>query len=185
MNKPTGTVTFLFTDIEGSTKIAQEYAESIQNVLKQHNSILLNAVKSNNGFVFKTFGDAFCCAFQSADEALKAAAEAQRNLFAEKWEKTVIKVRMGIHSGSAEWIDDDYMGYITLARVSRIMSVANGEQIIISESALEEINKDGTEQFTFRDLGERRLKDVIKPVRLFQVVSKGLREDFPPGGLWM
>ena len=177
---PTGSVTFLFTDIEGSTKISQEYADSMQEVLRKHNSILYKAVESNNGIVFKTVGDAFCCAFQNAGDALKSAVEAQRFLSEENWEKTVIKVRMGIHSGQAEWDGKDYMGYITLARTSRIMSVAYGEQIIISDSAYEAINKNLTGQYKFRDLGERRLKDVIKPVRLFQVISNGLREDFPP-----
>lgn len=180
--KPTGNVTFLFTDIEGSTKLSQEYPEYYPDALKLHDSILHKAVENNNGFVFKTVGDAFCCSFQYAAEALHAAVKAQILLSEEDWGEAPIKVRIGIHSGKAEWNGIDYMGYITLARVARIMSAANGEQIIISEISRELIKDNDIidDKILFRDLGERRLKDVIQPVRLFQVMSPGLREDFPP-----
>ena len=98
----------------------------------------------------------------------------------EGWNEVVIKVRIGIHSGNAEWNGEDYMGYITLARVSRVMSAANGEQIIISKSTFDLISESISDKVSFRDLGERRLKDVIQPIKLFQIISSGLREDFPP-----
>jgi len=179
-NKPTGLVTFLFTDIEGSTMIAQKFAESMQDVLRKHNLILNNAVESNNGYVFKTVGDAFCCAFQNAEEALNAAVNAQKLLSKESWGLTPVKVRMGIHSGYSEWSGIDYMGYITLARTARIMSAANGEQIIISEKTVVLAKEKIQDKITFRDLGNRRLKDVIKPIKLFQIISPELRAEFPP-----
>ena len=200
---PSGNVTFLFTDIEGSTKLSQEFPDSLHVALEKHNSILRNAVETNNGFVFKIVGDAYFCAFHNAADAVNAAIEIQTALANEEWEDAVIKIRIGIHSGNAEWNGNDYMGYITLARVARVMSAAYGEQILISDNAhlhcLEgsktlRRNKNDPESLSlrsasggfeskdisFRDLGERRLKDVIQPIRLFQVLSEGLREDFPP-----
>ncbi|MBK7160300.1 MAG: adenylate/guanylate cyclase domain-containing protein [Ignavibacteria bacterium] len=190
MSKPTGIVTFLFTDIEGSTKLAQEFHETLPAALEKHHSILTEAVESNNGFVFKIIGDAFCCAFQNTEHAVKAAVDAQIKLNSEEWKDAVIKVRMGIHIGNAEWNGTDYMGYITLARSSRVMSAANGGQILISDKAYEVVNKNiydtnqeiriGHGIISFRDLGERRLKDLIQPVKLYQVISDNLPSDFPP-----
>ncbi|MBK8550390.1 MAG: adenylate/guanylate cyclase domain-containing protein [Ignavibacteria bacterium] len=184
MNIPGGNITFLFTDIEGSTKLSQDYPETIQSALDKHHSVLRNAVESKNGFIFEIVGDAFCCAFEKAEDAVNAAVEAQLDLANEKWNAAVIKVRIGIHSGSAEWNGTDYMGYITLARAARVMSAAFGEQIIISNPTYELVRDkfDAVKEkdVTFRDLGERRLKDVIQPIRLFQILCPGLREDFPP-----
>ncbi len=184
MDKPTGNVTFLFTDIEGSTKLSQEFAENYPDALIRHNMILRDAVNSNNGFVFKTVGDAFCCAFQNAADAVRAAYEIQKSLLSENWNEVLIKVRIGIHSGISEWNGEDYTGYITLARAARVMSSVYGEQIIISNSTYvlckHEFSADEENIFTFRDLGERRLKDVIQPIRLFQVTAPGIREEFPP-----
>ena len=177
-NIPSGNVTFLFTDIEGSTKLAQAHPEKLPSALIRHNEILRDAIESNNGHVFKIVGDAYCCAFENAEDAVKAAIEVQRNLSEEKWDESEIKIRVGIHSGIAEWNGQDYMGYMTLARTARVMSAAYGEQIIVdtrSQSPDWERN-----EISFRDLGERRLKDVILPIRLFQILGAGLREDFPP-----
>ena len=181
---PSGAITFLFTDIEGSTMLAQDFPETIQSALEVHHSILRNAFETNNGFIFEIVGDAFCCAFEKAEDAVKAAVDAQRNLATEKWTDAAIKVRIGIHSGNAEWNGKQYMGYITLARAARVMSSAFGEQIIISnltyELAKDKFDAVSEGEISFRDLGERRLKDVIQPIRLFQIVSPGLREEFPP-----
>ena len=190
MNKPTGIVTFLFTDIEGSTKLSQDYPDTLQNALEKHHSILNKAIESNNGFVFEIVGDAFCCAFEKAEDAVKAAVDAQLSLSKEKClpagqagEDAEIKVRIGIHSGNAEWSSKRYTGYITLARTARVMSAAYGEQIIISNNTYEltkgKFDAVNEKNIFFRDLGERRLKDVIQPIRLFQIESPGLREDFP------
>ena len=181
---PTGFVTFLFTDIEGSTKLAQDYPDTLQSALEKHNNIMRNAIESNNGYVFEIVGDAFCCAFEKAEDAVMAAVDAQLGLSNENWGEAVIKIRIGIHSGNAEWNGRTYMGYITLARSARVMSCGYGEQIIISGSTYE-LCKDKfyavkEKNISFRDLGERRMKDVIQPIRLYQIISPGLREEFPP-----
>jgi len=129
---PTGTVTFLFTDIEGSTKLAQEHRDKWEAARAQHHAILREAIESNHGFVFQIIGDAFCVAFHTAKDGLGAAIEAQRKLQTESWDGTPIKVRMGLHTGSAEIHDNEYRGYLTMAKVQRVMSVAHGGQILIS-----------------------------------------------------
>lgn len=185
MDKPTGTVTFLFTDIEGSTKLAQKYPEALHIALDEHHEILQSSIESHEGFVFEIVGDAFCAAFVSAEDAFRAAVEAQLRLKQHKWNEAVIKVRIGIHTGPAEWNGERYMGYITLARAHRVMSAAYGEQILISDEARScctsgsEIPLANGVGISFDDLGERRLKDLIQPVRLFQVIAPGLRHDFP------
>lgn len=200
--RPTGTVTFLFTDIEGSTRLAQEFPDTLQSALYRHNSILQNVIESNRGFVFEIIGDAFCCAFGNANDAVKAAIEIQLALAREKWEDAAIKIRIGIHSGKADWSGTKYSGYITLARTARVMSATYGEQILISkdtynlldqmlslkEPETKRINNDnsgtvslnGKTEISFRDLGERKLKDLMQPLRLYQVAAAGLRYDFPP-----
>jgi len=183
-NIPSGIVTFLFTDIEGSTKLFQEFPDTYPDALLRHNAILQNAVESNNGFVFKTVGDAFCCAFQNAEDAVKSAVDAQIKLKSEKRDDLEIKVRFGINSGKSEWNGTDYMGYLTLARSARVMSAANSEQIIVSNSAYELccdiFNSAKENDVTFRDLGERRLKDLIQPMKLYQVLVPDIPSEFPP-----
>ena len=177
---PTGVVTFLFTDIEGSTRLSQEYPDTIQLALEKHHSILQDAINSNHGFVFLTVGDAICCAFENTDDAVRSAVEIQTNLANEKWDDAEIRIRIGIHSGKAEWNGKDYMGYITLARAARVMSAAYGGQILVSGDACEYAKEKNQKNISFRDLGQRRLKDLKQPVKLYQVVAEGLREDFPP-----
>ena len=177
---PTGKVSFLFTDIEGSTKLSQNYPETYDEALLRHNEILENSVSSNNGFVFKTVGDAFCCAFHEPADALKAAVDAQLKLNSENREDAAVKVRMGIHIGNAEWNEKDYMGYITLSRSSRVMSAANGGQIIISDDTFEKVKEADLKEISFRDLGERRLKDLTQPMNLYQVLAPGIPAEFPP-----
>jgi len=177
---PAGNVTFLFTDIEGSTKLSQEFPDTLQNALDRHHSILQQAIESNSGFVFEIVGDAFCCAFEKAGDAVKAAVEAQSVLLKEKWNEAVIKIRIGIHTGKAEWIDERYIGYITLARTARIMSAAHGGQIILSQSVIDNLRKDRQFRFLTRDMGERKLKDLIRSEHLYQLVSDDLPSEFPP-----
>ena len=193
-SSPTGLVTFLFTDIEGSTRLAQDFPDDLQIALDKHHKIIDNAFASNNGFVFDIVGDAFYCAFHNTEDAVRAAVQAQLDITKESWNAAVIKVRMGIHTGHAELMNKNYMGYITLARSARIMSAAYGEQILISSdsyehlktklentnNALRIITRDGINaQITFRDLGLRRLKDLIQPMQMFQVIADGLHSEFP------
>ena len=123
---PNGTVTFLFTDIEGSTKLAQQYPAAMPDLLARHHEILNQSIQTQNGYVFQIIGDAFCVAFSSAFDAVNAALEAQRCLQNESWSPVSIKVRMGIHTGAAQLKDDgQYSGYATLASTQRIASAGH------------------------------------------------------------
>jgi predicted ATPase/class 3 adenylate cyclase len=179
-NPPGGNITFLFTDIEGSTKLAQQYPESLPLALEIHHAILKEAIESNKGFVFEVIGDAFCAAFENAIDAVNACYIAQVKLNAENWKEAEIKVRMGIHSGIAEWNGKRYMGYLTLARTQRVMSAAHGGQVLISEDAYIQLTSNESSVISYRDLGERRLKDLIQPLKIFQLISKDLPSDFLP-----
>jgi class 3 adenylate cyclase len=136
-SKPTGTVTFLFTDIEGSTQLAQKHPENWELLRDRHHAILQSVMDAHNGYVFQTIGDAFCVAFHTARDGVNAAINAQRQLQNENWGETPIKVRMGIHTGEAEKRRNDYRGYLTLARVQRVMSAAYGEQALLSNATAE------------------------------------------------
>src|SRR6266536_2436703 len=135
--RPTGTVTFLFTDVEGGSEVAQRYPDEFPALLARHHALLYQAVEAHHGFVFQIVGDAFCVAFQYAVDAMEAALEAQRLLHHEPWTPGPIKVRMGINTGMAQAGSDDarsggYTGYSTLARVQRVMSTAHGGQVLLS-----------------------------------------------------
>ena len=116
-NLPSGTVTFLFTDIEGSTKLSQEYPDAFRALFARHNQILNQAIKAHNGYAFQVVGDSFAAAFHTPREAINAAVDAQRSLYLEEWTPAPVKVRMGIHTGMAEIQNDTkdniYSGYAT------------------------------------------------------------------------
>lgn len=181
---PSGTVTFLFTDIEGSTKLAQGYSDALPVLLARHNEILNHAIQSNNGFVFRVIGDSLSAAFHTATDALNAALEAQRLLLQEPWSPAPIKVRIGIHTGEAQLEKDsdgfDYSGYATLALTQRIMSVGHGGQILLSQSVFDLTQERPPENSQLIDMGERQLKDVLRLERIYQLVAPGLQSDFPP-----
>ena len=183
---PTGTVTFLFTDIEGSTRLAQEHPKELPGLLARHNAILKGAIESNHGFVFRIVGDSFSAAFDTASDALLAALEAQRRLQHEAWSPAPIKVRMGIHTGSAQLKDSPqgqgvaYEGYGTLALTQRIMSVGHGGQILLSETTHNLVKRGLPEGTELRDMGERRLKDIVRPEPVYQVAAADLLSEFPP-----
>jgi class 3 adenylate cyclase len=180
-SNPTGTVTFLFTDIEGSTKLAREHPETWEAARARHHAILRNAIESCNGYIFQIIGDAFCTAFHTAGEALRAATKSQVKLYTENWGNTPIKVRMGIHTGKAEIQDNaEYHGYLAMSRVQRLMSAGHGGQVLISAATQELLLEDLLENVSLRDLGERRLKDLIRPEHIYQPVIPGLPVDFPP-----
>ena len=178
---PSGTVTFLFTDIEGSTKLAQEYPDAMPSLLARHNEILKQAIDAHNGFVFQVVGDSFSASFHNARDALHAALDAQRLLHNEAWSTVPVKVRMGIHTGQAELQENgDYQGYLTLSQVQRLMSAAHGGQVLISLATQELVCDELPESVTLRDMGERRLKDVIRTEHIYQLVIADLPSDFPP-----
>lgn len=182
-NLPSGTVTFLFTDIEGSTRLAQQYPDRLPALLDKHNEILSQAIEANNGFIFKTVGDGFCVAFHNASDAWQAALEAQGKLHTERWSPAPVKVRMGIYTGPArleEGTDEaSYSGYVTLAMAQRVMSAGHGGQILLSQSAFDLAKNDFPKNIIWKDMGEHHLKDVLHPEHLYQVTTKDLPSEFP------
>jgi predicted ATPase/class 3 adenylate cyclase len=177
---PTGTVTFLFTDIEGSTKLWEHNAQAMQVALTRHDKILKGAIEERGGYVFKTVGDAFCCAFWTATDALDAALEVQRTLFGEEWQETdPLRVRMALHTGVAEERDGDYFGP-PVNRVARLLSAAHGGQVLLSLPTQELVRDQLPAGTSLRDLGEYRLKDLFRPERVFQFLAPELPSEFPP-----
>jgi predicted ATPase/class 3 adenylate cyclase len=177
----TGVVTFLFTDIEGSTRLELALGTArYATVRERHRELLRAAFAANGGTEQSTQGDSFFVLFESARSAIHAAIEGQRALAREPWpDGTEVLVRMGLHSGEAMVTAGDVVGY-DVNRAARIAAVAHGGQIVISDTvrALAGAGSDGT--FELRDLGEHRLKDLLAPERLAQVVAVDLPAEFPP-----
>lgn len=181
-NLPTGTVTFLFTDIEGSTRLWQENPTAMGISHARHDEILRKTIKSNNGYIFQIVGDSFSAAFHNAMDGLCAVLAAQRELQSEKWGKAgAIKVRMGLHTGAAE-IDSSNKyseGYTTIASTQRVMSAAHGGQTLLTQTTYELLQNALPDDVTLRDMGEHRLKDLRAPLRLYQVNVPDLPQEFP------
>ena len=134
MAAPSGTVTLLFTDIEGSTRLWEEHPEAMAIALKRHDELIRSAVESTGGYVFKTIGDAFCAVFASARNALAATGVAQTALRAEIWPEGIcLRVRMALHTGKCEERDGDYFGP-TVNRTARLKATAHGGQVVLSQA---------------------------------------------------
>jgi predicted ATPase/class 3 adenylate cyclase len=177
---PTGTVTFLFTDIEGSTRMWERSPQAMQVALARHDELLRGAIEEHSGYVFKTVGDAFCCAFPTAPDALEGALDAQRLLLKERWaESDPLRVRMALHTGAAEERDGDYFGP-PVNRVARLLSAAHGGQVLLSAATHEMVRDQLPAEMNLAELGEYRLKDLFRPERVFQLVSPDLPSEFPP-----
>ena len=183
-NLPSGTVTFLFTDIEASTKLAQEHPDEMPALLARHHEILNQSIQAQNGYVFQIVGDSFAVAFHSASDALNAALNAQRLLQNEAWIPAPIKVRMGIHTGTSHLNETSaptvYSGYATLAATQRIMSAGHGGQILLSGATRELVRDTFPTDSELLDLGEKRLKDLLRPEHIYQLNISGLPTTFPP-----
>jgi predicted ATPase/class 3 adenylate cyclase len=164
--RPFGTVTFLMSDIEGSTRRWADQPDNMRAALARHDDVIGDAIESNDGWLFKHTGDGIVAAFGSARAAIDAAIAAQRRL--------ELPVRMGICSGAAELRGDDYFGPV-LNRTARTMEVGHGGQILVAASAASLI-----ESADLIDLGEHRLRDLSQPQRIWQAWAAGLRRDFPP-----
>jgi class 3 adenylate cyclase len=178
---PSGTVVFLFTDIEGSTRLWDQYPKSMQSAIERHNTILGKAIKSLGGHVFKVIGDEFQAAFISPLPAIEAALDAQRTLIAEDWgEIGAIKVRMGIHVGPGEVAGDDYSSHHTLNRLARISGAGHGGQILLSHVVADMVRGVLPEGVHLEDMGEHTFKGLSQPEHIYQVVAPGLLQDFPP-----
>ena len=177
---PTGTVTFLFTDIEGSTKLWEQQAPVMQQAFQRQEAILRAAIAAHGGYAYKMIGDAFQAAFQTAPAALAASLDAQRALNNEGWGPIgPIRVRMALHTGAVEERGDDYVGPL-LNRVARLLSTGHGGQILLTATTRELVRDILPPDVSLRELGEHRLKDLVRPEHVFQVVAPDLHADFPP-----
>ena len=174
---PSGTVTFLFTDIEGSTQLWEKHPEAMKEALARHDSILRGAIESNHGQIIKGTGDGFHGVFETAIDAIQATLEAQRTL-KESIRDLQIRVRMGLHTGEAERRAGDYFGQ-ALNRAARIMAVGSGGQILLSSVTAELAREHLPEDVSLLDLGEHRLRDLVRPDQLFQLVAPDLPKEFP------
>jgi predicted ATPase/class 3 adenylate cyclase len=177
---PTGTVTFLFTDLESSTRLWEEQPEAMRAALARHDELLREAVEARGGTVIKGMGDGVHAVFALAGDAVDAAVSAQLTLGATSWDATgPLRVRMGLHTGSAEFREGDYFGLV-LNRTARLMAIGHGGQVLVS-SATAELLRDGLgDEMWLIDLGVHRLRDLSRPERVFQLTARDLPIEFPP-----
>src|SRR2546426_6046171 len=177
---PTGTITFLFTDIEGSTRLLQELGDRYAAVLEEHAAISRRAAAEGGGVQVSTEGDSFFLAFRSPVGAVRAAVAAQRGLATQDWSpEPPVRVRMGLHTGEGVLGGDNYVG-IDVNRAARIANAAHGGQVILSDATRGLVEHSLPEGASLRDLGEHRLKDIVHPERLYDLVIEGLPDEFPP-----
>ena len=178
--RPTGTVTFLFTDIEGSTQRWESHRDAMKAAVARHERIVTDAITKHGGYVFKTMGDAFCAAFPTAPDAVHAALDAQLALAKEDFTSVDgLRVRMGLHTGYAEERNADYFGP-AVNRVARLLSVGHGGQVLLSASTRELAHGDLPAGVSLLDLGSHRLKDLTEPEQVWQLGIEGLPTEFPP-----
>jgi class 3 adenylate cyclase len=177
---PSGTVTLLFTDIEGSTRLWESERAEMAAALRRHDAILRDAIGRADGFVFKTVGDEFCAAFRTPLAAVSAALDAQRALADEPWPTSrPVRVRMGLHTGVCEERDNDYFGP-PVNRTARLEAIAHGGQVLLSGATAGLVADGLPDGVALRDLGQHRLKDLGRPEQVFQLEAASLIAAFPP-----
>ena len=177
---PVGTVTFLFTDIEGSTRLLKQLRERYGEALEDHQRILRETFAAHDGHEIDTQGDSFFVAFRRAKEAVAAAVEGQRRLADHEWpDGTELRVRMGVHTGEPAAAGQRYVG-LGVHRAARISAAGHGGQVLVSQATRELLRDDPLPDVSLRDLGEHQLKDLDEPERLYQLSAPGLEETFPP-----
>jgi predicted ATPase/class 3 adenylate cyclase/Tfp pilus assembly protein PilF len=177
---PQGTLTFLFTDVEGSTRLWEGHPETMRAALARHDALLHRSLEAHGGFIFKTVGDQFCAAFAAAPDAMAAALAAQRLLQAQEWRDLgALPVRMALHTGTAEERGGDYFGP-ALNRIARLLEAGHGGRILLSQATVELVRDQLPEGADLRDLGLHRLRDLTRPEQIFQLVAPGLPASFPP-----
>ncbi|MGZ6643383.1 MAG: adenylate/guanylate cyclase domain-containing protein [Solirubrobacteraceae bacterium] len=173
-------MTFLFSDVEGSTRLLTRSPDRYAEVLAEHQRLLRAAFDEHDGREVHTEGDAFFVAFARAGDAIAAAVSAQRSLASQRWPEGVdVRVRIGVHTGEAEVRHDDYVG-LDVHRAARICAAGHGGQVLISSSTHELVADELPDDVALRDLGEHRLKDLDRPEQLFQLVVGDLPAEFPP-----
>ena len=179
MSLPTGTVTFLFTDIEGSTRLMQELGDAYVKAQVDHHAILREAFASKAGRELRTEGDSFFCVFESAVDACGAAAQAQKDFAAHKWPRDIaLRVRIGLHTGEAPLVGEEYIG-LDVHHAARVSAAAHGGQVLVSETTHSLVEHSLPAELSVRDLGVHRLKDLARPERLYQLVIDGVPDVFP------
>ena len=177
---PTGTITFLFTDLERSAHQWEQRPEAMERALARHDALVRDVLEAHGGSVFKTVGDAFHAAYSTAPAALRAAVAIQRALAAEPWETgEPLRARMALHTGTAQVRDSDYFGP-TLNRVGRLRDAGYGGQILLSAVTAGLVRAQVPEGVELRDLGVHRLRDLAEPERVYQAAVWGLAAEFPP-----
>jgi predicted ATPase/class 3 adenylate cyclase len=178
---PTGTVTFLFTDVEGSTRLWEENPEAMKKALSRHDEIVRGAIERNQGVVFSTMGDGMAAVFVSAPAALRATLEAQQELAVEAWRETgPLLVRMGLHSDEGRLRAPGEYVNRPLNRCARLMGVAHGGQVLVSDATAAVARDNLPAGVRLLDLGPHQLRDVAGPIRVFQLVQPDLPNEFPP-----
>src|SRR5262245_14113617 len=179
---PEGLVTFLVTDIEDSTRRWEHFPQAMQQALARHHAILQQLTELYGGQVLHTAGDSFICVFADASAALQSGLALQRALQAEPWPEVVapLRVRMALHSGAATAQGEGYVAEPTLNRLSRVLALSQGGQILLTQATLDLIGARWPEGVGRRDLGVRQLRDVTVPLQLWQVLAPGLPADVPP-----
>src|SRR5919197_1910279 len=177
---PTGTVTFLFTDLEGQTPLWEQRPEAMRAAVARHDAVLREAVAAHGGRVVKMTGDGLHAAFARAPDALGAALDAQRALAVEPWNlPRPLRARMGLHAGACEERGGDYYGP-AVNRAARVMQAGHGGQVLLSQVTAGLVRGELPAGADLRDLGEHRLRDLQEPERLFQLVASDLTDRFPP-----
>jgi WD40 repeat protein/class 3 adenylate cyclase len=181
MALPQGTVTFLFTDLEGSTRLWEAHPREMSDALARHKAIVRGAVESHGGMVFENTGDGMLAVFTSARDAVRAVLAAQTELTAEDWSKVTgpLTARMGLHTDEGVLGGEHYQNQ-PLNRCARLMAVGHGGQALISGTTELLVHDDLPEDCGLLDLGEHRLRDLARPLRIFQLTAPGLRREFPP-----
>ncbi len=178
--RPTGTVTFLFSDIEGSTQRWDRDPAAMQDAVRRHDALMRAAIAAYDGYVFKTIGDAFCAAFWRSEEALAAILDAQRALAGADFSPIDgLRVRAAVHTGTADERDGDYFGP-ALNRVARLLTIGHGGQVLVSGVTSDLVQETLPPGASLRDLGEHRLRDLARPERVYQLIARELAADFPP-----
>jgi class 3 adenylate cyclase len=176
---PSATATFLFTDLEGSTRLWEEHPEVMKVALSRHDVILRDVVGTHGGRVVKTTGDGLHAVFATAPEATAAAVDAQQRLMAEVWTiPEPLRVRMGLHTGNAEMRDGDYFGS-AVNRAARVAAVAHGGQVVLTSATAALVRESLPDGLELVDLGLHRLRDLARPERVYQLTIAGLRSEFP------
>ena len=179
--RPRGTVTFLFTDVEGSTRLLKQLRDQYGSVLEAHQRLLREAFAAHGGEEVDTQGDAFFYVFSRARDAAAAAADGQRALAAHDWpEGAALRVRMGLHTGEPNLSDEGRYHGMGVHRTARIMAAGHGGQILASQATASVLADEDPDAITLRDLGEHNLKDLARPERIYELRVGGLPSDFPP-----